>query len=322
MFTSPRLRTVVLGTVAASLAVALVAAGAASADAAPGAVAVSTSAQLKSALASATAGQTIALAPGTYTGKFEAAASGTPGKPITLTGASAAVLTTGKIGSGYALHITGDYWAVRGLSVATAAKGIVLDGSAHSTISGVDVGNIGQEGVHFRAGSSDGLLENSSVHDTGRVDAKYGEGVYIGSAKSNWTSSTPDRSDRVTVRGNRISATPGEGVDVKEGTTGGSITGNVFANAGYSGANSADSWIDLKGNGYTVSGNSGAGTLLDAVQVHEVFGGWGRDNRVSGTTVGGGVPGVEVWVQSSGLGTSVACKSSGAAGGLSNLPCA
>ena len=293
---------------------------------APGTVAVSTAAGLKSALAAAKPGQTIALADGTYTGKFEAAASGTAGAPITLTGSSAAVLSTGSVGSGYALHLTGSHWRVTGLSVSTAAKGIVLDGSTHTVISGVDVGTIGQEGVHFRAGSSDGVIENSRVHNTGVTSPQFGEGVYIGSAKSNWSSvmgssSTPDASDRVTVRGNTISSTPGEGVDAKEGSTGGTITGNRFDNSGYSGLNSADSWIDLKGNGYTVSGNSGARTLLDAVQVHEVLDGWGRGNSVSGTTVTGGVPGHEVWVQSSALGTLVGCKASSAGAGLTNVAC-
>jgi hypothetical protein len=321
---SIRSRLLASGAVAAVAAAALVA-GAPSASAAT-TVTVATSAQLKSALASATAGQTIHLANGTYTGKFVAAASGAAGRPITLTGASAAILTTGSTGSGYALNITGDYWTVSGLTVTKAAKGIVLDGSTHSVIRGVDVGTIGQEAVHFRAGSSDGLVENSSIHHTGLTDAQYGEGVYIGSAKSNWKSvmgsaSTPDASDRVVVRNNRISHTPGEGVDAKEGTSGGTISGNVFTDSGGSGANSADSWIDLKGNGYTVSGNSGSGTLLDAVQVHDVLDGWGRGNRISGTTVTGGVPGHEVWVQSASLGTTVACKASAAGAGLSNLPC-
>jgi len=291
-----------------------------------GTVAVSTAVGLKSALAAAKPGQTIALADGTYTGKFEATASGTAGAPITLTGSSAAVLSTGSVGSGYALHLTGSYWRVSGLTVATAAKGIVLDGSTHTVISGVDVGTIGQEGVHFRAGSSDGVIENSRVHNTGVTSPQFGEGVYIGSAKSNWASvmgsaSTPDASDRVTVRGNTISSTPGEGIDVKEGSTGGTITGNRFDNSGYSGLNSADSWIDLKGNDYTVSGNSGARTLRDAIQVHDVLDGWGRGNSISGTTVTGGVPGHEVWVQSAALGTLVACKSSSAAAGLTNLAC-
>jgi hypothetical protein len=289
-------------------------------------VSVSTSAQLKAALSSAQPGQTIALASGTYTGKFVAGSSGTSDKPITLTGPRTAVLTTGSITSGYALHLTGSHWKVTGLTVKTAAKGIVLDGSRFTTISHVDVGDIGAEAVHFRTGSSDGVIENSIIHDTGLDDPKFGEGVYIGSAKSNWPSimgstTTPDRSDRVTVRGNDIRNTTAEGVDVKEGTTGGSITGNTFTASGVSGSNSADSWIDVKGNGYRVTGNTGTTTLLDAIQVHTVLAGWGNSNTFSGNTVIGGVPGYAVWVQSSAIGNTVACETSLATKGLTNIRC-
>jgi hypothetical protein len=289
-------------------------------------VTVRTSSALVAALKAAKPGQTISLADGTYTGKFVAAANGTAAAPIRLVGSRKAVLTTGKISSGYALHITGDRWRVTGLTVRTAAKGIVLDGSVDTVLSGLDVGTIGLEGVHFRAGSSGGILEKSLIHDTGVTKPKYGEGVYIGSAQSNWSSimgsgSKPDRSDRVTVRGNVISNTPAEGVDAKEGTTGGVISGNRFVRSGYSGANSADSWIDLKGNGYAVTGNTGSGTKLDAIQVHTVLAGWGNGNRISGTGVSGGVSGYEVWVHTKSTGTVVTCKSSSAAKGLTNTRC-
>jgi hypothetical protein len=289
-------------------------------------VPVSTSAQLKTALAAARPGQVIALASGTYTGKFESAASGTAAAPITLTGPRTAVLTTGSVDSGYALHLTGSQWRVTGIAVRTAAKGIVLDGSRFTRISRVEVGNIGAEAVHFRKGSSDGVIENSLIHHTGITSPQYGEGVYIGSAVSNWSSimgssTTPDRSDRVIVRGNDIRNTPAEGVDVKEGSTGGSITGNSFTASGTSGRNSADSWIDVKGNDYVVSGNQGTGTLLDAMQVHTVVAGWGARNRFSGNTVIGAVPGYEVWVQGTSIGNRVACDTSAAAKGLSNIPC-
>jgi hypothetical protein len=289
-------------------------------------VSVSTSAQLKTALAAARPGQVITLASGTYTGPFESAASGTAAAPITLTGPRTAVLTTGKIDSGYALHLTGSHWRVTEIAVTTAAKGIVLDGSRFTTISHVDVGDVGAEAIHFRTGSSDSVIENSTLHDTGVTSPQYGEGVYIGSAVSNWSSimgsaTTPDRSDRVVVRDNVIRNTAAEGVDVKEGTTGGSITGNSFTNSGVSGQNSADSWIDVKGNDYVVSGNQGRGTLLDAMQVHAVVAGWGARNRFSGNTVLGAVPGFEVWVQGAAVGNTVACDSSAASQGLSNIPC-
>ncbi|MHA7287330.1 right-handed parallel beta-helix repeat-containing protein [Arthrobacter sp. MDT3-44] len=286
-----------------------------------GVIQVSTATALKSALATARPGQVIELRDGRYLGTFTASASGTASAPITLRGSRNAVLSTGSTSSGYGLHVTGSNWRITGVSVASSAKGIVLDGSRNTVINGVDVGTIGAEAVHFRSGSSDGAILNSFIHDTGLRQPGYGEGIYLGSAASNWVGGVPDRSDRISVRGNRITNTAAEGIDVKEGTTGGVIAGNVFTNSGASGANFADSWVDVKGNGYRVEGNSGLGTKLDAFQVHAVSAGWGTGNVFRGNTVQGGVPGYEVWVQSASLGTTVACKPSGAARGLTNIAC-
>lgn len=295
-------------------------------SASTGTVNVSTSSELTAALRNAQPGQTIHVNDGKYVGKFEASASGTASAPITLTGSRAAILTTGNVASGYGLHVTGSQWRISGISVAESGKGIVLDGSRGTVIRSVDVGKIGSEAVHFRQNSSDGEILDSEIHDTGLSQPAYGEGVYAGSATSNWasimgSSSEPDRSDRVLIKNNRITNTSAEGVDIKEGTTGGSVVGNVFSNAGYSGANSADSWVDIKGNGYTVTGNSGSTAKLDAFQVHSVMTGWGRDNHFSGNTVVDGVPGYEVWIQSASLGNTVTCASSPAKLGLTNIPC-
>ncbi|WP_104168401.1 right-handed parallel beta-helix repeat-containing protein [Arthrobacter sp. SX1312] len=284
-------------------------------------VQVSTAAGLKTALANARPGQVIELRDGRYIGAFKASASGTAASPITLRGSRGAVLSSGSTSSGYGLHVTGSHWRITGVAVASSAKGIVLDGSRNTIIDGVDVGTIGAEAVHFRSGSSDGAIRNSFIHDTGLKQPGYGEGIYLGSARSNWSRGVADRSDRIEVRNNRITNTSAEGIDVKEGTTGGVIIGNTFTNAGGSGANFADSWVDVKGNGYRIEGNTGFGTKLDAFQVHSVLAGWGTGNSFAGNTVQGGVPGYEVWVQSAALRTVIACEPSGAARGLSNIAC-
>ena len=287
---------------------------------------VSTASQLKSALKTAAPGDTIVLADGTYTGKFVAATSGTAAAPITLAGSRGAVLTTGSVGSGYAVNLTGDHWNLSGFTVAIAKKGVVLDGSNGSRLDGLDVGSIGEEAVHVRENSTGAVIVNSSIHHTGQTDAGYGEGIYVGSAQSNWESvtgsaSTPDRSDGVVIESNTIWATSAEGIDVKEGTTGGRIAGNRFVDAGLSGANYADSWVDVKGNGYTVENNWGSGALTDAFQVHVASAGWGQGNLFRGNGQLSGVPGFEVNVQSTAAGTVVACALSGAGRGLSNIPC-
>ena len=63
-----------------------------------------------------------------------------------------------------------------------------------------------------------------------------------------------------------------EPIDVKEGTFTGVIRGNTFDGRGISGQNSADSWIDVKGIGYTIEGNTGTfappGTFANGYETH------------------------------------------------------
>ena len=145
--------------------------------------------EIRAALAAARPGDVIQVADGEYTFKprLVAVGVGHGDAPITLRGSRRAVLRTKNASGDYGLHITGDHWRIEGLTVAHATKGIVLDGSVGTVIDGVEVYDIGDEAVHFRACSSDGVLRNSYIHDTGRNSAQYGEGVYVGSANSNWS---------------------------------------------------------------------------------------------------------------------------------------
>ncbi|MFB6889043.1 right-handed parallel beta-helix repeat-containing protein [Kitasatospora sp. NPDC056327] len=253
---------------------------------------VSTAAQLRAALAAAVPGRTIRLAPGEYRGSFVAQRAGTAAEPVTLTGPRTAVLVNdGPSGSapscpaptpgwdsGYGLWLAGaPYWNLTGFTVRDSKKGVVLDGSPHVVIDGLYVHHIEDEGVHFRRSSADGVLRNSVVEYTGRVQPAYGEGVYLGSANSNWgchgNTGGADRSDRVLVENNRIGPyVTAEGIDVKEGTSGGTIRGNTFDGRGISGENSADSWVDVKGSGYLVEDNRGTfaapGTFANGYETH------------------------------------------------------
>ena len=289
---------------------------------------VRTAGELTAALAAATPGQVVQLADGTYRGRFAISTAGTAAAPVTLRGGRGAVLEGGEVSTGYALHLDGArHWRLEGFTVRGAQKGIVLDRSNHVVMKALDVGGSGMEAVHFRSASSDNRLEQSLVHDTGRYEPGYGEGVYIGSATSNWArygGGGPDRSDRNTVVGNRIWATTAESVDIKEGTTGGLVSGNSFDGAGITGAHFGDSWIDLKGNGYRVSANRGVRSPRDGFQTHVQLAGWGRDNVFSANDLVVDGPGHGILVdEASTSGNTVTCDNrvTGAARGLSNLPC-
>jgi hypothetical protein len=272
---------------------------------------------LRAALASATPGTVIRLADGEYQFKprLVASASGTAEAPITLRGSRAAVLRTKNASGDYGLHVTGDHWRIEGITVAHATKGIVLDGSVGTVIDGVEVYDIGDEAVHFRTCSSDGVLRSSHIHDTGRNSAQYGEGVYVGSANSNWdkyqcTDSTEgvdegDNTERVLVEDNLFEDITAEGADLKEGTDSGIVRRNVFRRTGLSGQNSADSAIDAKGNGWVIEDNVVSGTdatwdddgvaapseFADGYQAHSVYEWYGSGNVFRRNRVEGEIPG-------------------------------
>ncbi|MGW1467798.1 right-handed parallel beta-helix repeat-containing protein [Streptomyces sp. NPDC002308] len=246
------------------------------ADAA-GVVDVSTAKQLKAALAAAVPGDTIHLADGTYTGNFKVTVPGTADARITLTGSSAAALTAS---GGYGLYLNGaSYWTVQGVTVTGGQKGIVTDSANGVVIDSVTVHDLDMEGVHFRTSSKNGIIRNSRIYDTGHDGRGMGEGVYVGTAGD-----LTDNSDGVLITDNVIGpGVGGENVDIKEGTTGARIIGNTFDGSGLTGANYDDSWVDVKGNGVLVQGNTGSRTTNTGYETHTQQPGWGcgtvfRDN--------------------------------------------
>ncbi|MDB6426806.1 right-handed parallel beta-helix repeat-containing protein [Curtobacterium sp. 20TX0008] len=250
---------------------------------------VSTAKALEKALDDARAGAVIRLASGTYTGRFEASAAGSSDAPVTLCGPRDAVLDGGDVEGGYVLHLDGaSYWRLEGFTVRNGQKGVMFDDVQHSTVDGLTVTDIGDEGIHLRADSSDNTVRGNSVSRTGLRKPQFGEGIYIGSSKSNWckvSDCREDRSDRNVVTGNTIADTAAENVDIKEGTTGGTLSDNSFDGVGMQGENHADSWVDVKGNGWTVTGNRGVRSPLDGFQTHELLSGWGTDNTFTDNRV-------------------------------------
>lgn len=189
--------------------------------------------------------------------------------------------------------------------------------------------------------TSDGVLQNSFVHDNGRSSPQYGEGAYVGSAHSNWPKfactdavegqSQGDNTERVLVQNNTFQDTTAEGVDLKEGTDAGTVRGNTFRRVGSSGKNSADSAIDAKGNNWVIEDNEvsdasapwdddGVSTrseFTDGFQAHAVYDGYGTGNVFHRNRVIGEIPGFGIGLYPAGDNV-VSCDNSapGAALGL------
>ncbi|RYZ30274.1 MAG: coagulation factor 5/8 type domain-containing protein [Chitinophagaceae bacterium] len=293
--------------------------------------------ELKAALLDAKPGDDILLADGVYRGKFviETGRNGTSAAPITMRGSRSAILDAGSIQTGYVLHLQASYWKIKGITLTNGLKGLMADSASYNIIDSVRVHTIGEEGIHLRKFSSHNTIQNVEVTNVGLKTPDFGEGIYIGSAKSNWdayTNGLPDKCDSNQVQNNKLGPNiTAECIDIKEGTTGGLIKGNEFDATGITGANSGDSWIDVKGNYYTIESNQGfnpGGSIFkDGYQVHVAVSGWGNFNTFKNNTCTVNASGYGFNVQLSGSnGTTTGNKVytdnkvAGAAKGPANIP--
>ena len=253
---------------------------------------VATADELRAALDGADPGDVIRLADGTYVGKFVTTVSGTAESPIVLCGTSNAVFDGDGVRGGYGVHLDGaSHWRLVGFTVRNAQKGVMVDHGTFNVIEGLTVTHIGDEAIHLRAFSTDNVVRGNTISDTGLRRDKFGEGVYVGSAQSNWCKHSdcePDESDRNVVEGNTIFDTGAESVDLKEGTTGGIVRDNSFDGAGMTGG---DSWVDAKGNDWQIVDNVGVNSPQDGFQMHEILEGWGTGNEFRGNTADVNGPG-------------------------------
>ena len=287
-------------------------------------VKVSDATTLEQALAQAQPGDSISLANGTYVGNFTAEISGTAAKPVFLCGGSGAVIDGGGTDDGYAFHLNHvSYWRLVGFTVRDAQKGVMADGVVGTVIQGLTVEQIGDEAIHLRNFSSDNMIRDNTVHTTGLRREKYGEGIYIGTAESNWctvTNCKTDTSDRNVVLRNHISDTTAESIDIKEGTSDGKVIDNTFDGSKLSGSHN-DSWVDVKGNGWLLQGNTGSHSPEDGFQTHQIVKGWGTGNTFKGNTANVDGPGYGFHLTSDGNTVTCDNKADGVAEGLANVDC-
>jgi hypothetical protein len=284
---------------------------------------VTTAAELTEALADAKPGDAIHLADGIYSGRFTATNSGTAAQKIYLCGGRGAVLDAGSTDKGYAFHLDGSsYWVLSGFTIRNGQKGIIADSSTGSVIQNLAVTDIGDEAIHLRTNSSSNLIIGNTISGTGNRNKKFGEGIYIGTAVSNWCTYTDclaDQSNYNIIAGNAIAGTTSESIDIKEGTVGGIVKGNRFDGAGMT---AASAWVNVKGNAWTIESNHGENSPENGYETHNILQEWGDFNLFTNNSgaVNGSGYGVASWPA---MHNTVACSNTltGAARGVSNIEC-
>lgn len=291
-------------------------------------VQVATASQLATALQNAQPGDFIQMADGTYTGNFSTTVSGTAEQRIVLCGSRGAVIQTGSTSTlGFALRVRASYWTLVGFTVTNAQQGVAVEGGTRNEIVNLAVHGIGQEAIKLFKLSSYNTVRDNRIYDTGVWYPEWGEGVYVGSYYGHWSANSggqPDASDYNQVLNNVFGPdVRAEHVDVKEGTTGGLIQGNQFDGRGIVQSQTwVDSWVEIKGNGYTVSGNTGSVSPRDGFQAYSVLAGWGYNNTFAGNAADVQGPGYGFRVDN-GVGHVVRCSNSvtSAGSGFANVAC-
>ena len=248
-------------------------------------VKVKSSSQLTSAIRGAVAGDLIVMSPGTYRTSDGAAdafnnKNGNKWQPITLCGPRTAVLDNGCTSCSTVLTMRHcSYVNIVGMTLKNGLKAIMTEGVKRCKFDGLTITNIGMEAIHLKENSHLNMIYQSTIVNTGIVNAGTGEGVYIGSDDSRGV----DRCFQNMVLNNRIGPyVRADGIDIKQFTYGGIIKGNILDGRGMCGCNSATSVVNVKGNSYKIIGNVGKNSVEDMFKVALTNDGQGRNNYFSG----------------------------------------
>ncbi len=193
---------------------------------------VSNQAELSAAMAAAQPGDTINLASGRYREihyrEGYGHRSGTADQPIVIQAAAGAeaIIDWGQVDDPQVKPVVDidrrEHIKIRGLIVRNRSFGLRSAGSRHVTFEHNDVAEVGHSGVVAQVYNNDPNRPSTSVtircnriHDTGRVAAEFGEGIYIGTGSV----SVPDPTSNILIEGNDIFRTSNEGIDVKHHVT-------------------------------------------------------------------------------------------------------
>jgi len=264
------------------------------------------------------------LGPGTYEGNRKIdERSGTPDRPIVLCGPRSAVLRGDLRSDGIS------WWIFQGFTIRDVFQAFYARRAHHVRVQGLEIYNVGQEGIHFLCNSTDNVAEQNWIHDTGKTKPTSGEAFYFGTfppQARRWCGIAGlDHSDRNQVLSNRIGPNvTAEDLQAQPGSNDGLFQGNVSDGTGkrtISGHFDASVALSNNTSGWLVLGN----TLKPAAQDGAVPGnGIVVYSGASGHQIRGnsidmrGASGYAIMINGEGI---VSCDNSVTNGRFSNVSC-
>jgi hypothetical protein len=188
-------------------------------------VPVATPDQLVRALETAEPGDLIELADGSYRGDLVISISGTSSAPITLCGPRTAVIHNSRD----QLDLRGNWWVIRGVTVTGGYVGLKVTNGNDNLIDSVLIEHVANIGLALGGTSSRNRVRQTTVRYTGEVSPQYGEAFYVGNGSTGADPANDNVLDSNTV-GPGVTA---EHFDIKHGTSGNIIRGNVSDAVGF-----------------------------------------------------------------------------------------
>ncbi|WP_025743096.1 InlB B-repeat-containing protein [Aquimarina pacifica] len=168
----------------------------------------------------ASGGDIILMQPGTYSALYLDDLIFTKEEPLIIRGdGTGEVMIEGSLDSGYYNGVKFEncsYIVLEGVTISTFNVGVRTIDCDHIIFNDLEVENIGYGAIHTYYSNYIDIL-NCKIHDTGVVEPKWGEGIYIGSGGySSDYSDFPNNCEHIWIEGNEIwECGKGEGVNIK-----------------------------------------------------------------------------------------------------------
>ncbi|HNH47940.1 MAG TPA: right-handed parallel beta-helix repeat-containing protein [Myxococcota bacterium] len=199
---------------------------------------------LAQAVAHLNAGDVVCFAAGRYPPLRVDGVQGTADAPIAFRAVPGeeATFSSGSLAYGSAVSIfRSDHVQVYDLHLTHSQKGIELKSVSHARVEGLRIEDLGQEAIavgalHSQDGSPHFLgppshhvdVIGNLLRDTGKVTARYGEGVYVGTGGF-----AGDETHDVLIAYNQMEQIRAEGVDLKAHSYNLIVRGNLIAHSSH-----------------------------------------------------------------------------------------